>query len=269
MNVSFSVIGCKNYLSDLYLWHKDKQRKIVGLWVKGCYWNYDRSLNIDICINFQYPVSVGACSFPFRISVHSQKMWSCAPWSWGQPQQHRSARKWWVISSAASAVMLLFPVTPLFALFHVYHQTSLFVCAPVPTYLTVLPHSLFVRPWWRKRLFTHLKWSPVSSCHGLSRVWLLPLLHRRLHTQDRRGSPCPSLLVLLRFLRLLWRNQPWCLAPPPLRMAWGDVRDGESAAQAEINGGSRRRGWEGGCHSRRSGKRHRCSPLCSVSRSAD
>lgn len=151
-------------------------------------------------------------------------------------------------------------------LFFIFHLLPLQWCS---FFLSSLLLSLFVRPWWRKQSFTHLKLSQVSSCHGLSRVLLLPLLLRPPHIQDRLRSPCPSQLALLQYLLQLWRNQPCCLAPPPSRMAWGDVRDGGSTAEAEINGGSQRRGWEGGCHSRRSGRRHRCSPLCLVSRSAD
>lgn len=123
----------------------------------------------------------------------------------------------------------------------------------------------FVRAWLKRQWFTPLKWSRVTSCHRTSRAWLLPLSPWPLHTRDGTGSPCPSQSDLLLFSPQPWRDRLWHLVLPPSRMVWGGVRDGGSPAEAERNGASPRKGPEGGCHSRRSGRRLRCLLLCSVS----
>ena len=139
--------------------------------------------------------------------------------------------------------------------------------ASTPLSLNVhLPPSLCVRPWWRRRWFTPSKWSRVSSCRRPSKACLLPhLLPKPPPTPDVPGSPWPSQWDLPRFSPRPWRDRPWCLALPPSMTAWGAVRDGGSAAVAGRDGASPRRGWEEGCRSRRSGRRHRCSLLCLVS----
>lgn len=99
----------------------------------------------------------------------------------------------------------------------------------------------------------------------MSKVWLLRLLLRPLRNLDDPGFPCPSRLDLFLFSPQPWHDRLWHLVLPPLRMAWGAVRGGGSAAQAKRNGASPRKGWEGGCRSRRRERRLRCLLLCSVS----
>lgn len=145
-------------------------------------------------------------------------------------------------------------------LLHLYNQAASPLSIP-----QCPPPSLFVRPWWRRRWFTPPKGSRVTFCRGPSRVWLCPLLPRPPPGRDGRGSHCPSQSDRPRFSLQPWRDRPWRLAPPLSRPAWGDVRDGGSAAGPGRSGASQRRGWEGGCPSRRSGRRRRCSRSCSVS----
>lgn len=76
-------------------------------------------------------------SSSFRISAHNQRMWSCAPWSWGLPPLAHNERKWWV--SWLSALMEQHKHAPSLHFPVFLMQTPRFICAIKHLHLNLSP----------------------------------------------------------------------------------------------------------------------------------
>lgn len=123
---------------------------------------------------------------------------------------------------------------------------------------------LCVRPLWKRQWFTPSKVSQVNSCPRLRKIILLLLLLRPPPSLDMPRSLWPFQLDLPQVFPQLWHDQPFCLAHPPLKMAWGAVRDGDKTVEPEKDGELLKREREEDCLSRRNARPHRCLLLCLV-----